>query len=179
MNHTTGRLAKSTVHSDWNISRTGPMGSLETHMADTTNQLTANKELVERWHEALITGEVDDLDQLLSDDIEIHRPDLSEPLVGRDAAKEMVESVKKSTPDQRMMTDILIAEDDHVAVHFTWQGTYKGPELEGEEKEFECIGTEFDRIENGRLVDSRILWDNLSFMQQLGAIAEEETIPKG
>ena len=142
-------------------------------MAETTNRQEANKAIVERWHEALVTGNGDDLEELLGDDVVIHRPDLPEPLRGRDAAAEMVEAGAQSTPDQRTTIDTIVAEDDDVAVHFTWQGTYQGPEMADEGKAFECIGTEFVRIEDGRLVESRFLWDNLSFMQQLGVIAED------
>lgn len=143
-------------------------------MAETTHRLEANKAIVERWHEALVTGDGDDLEEVLDDDVVIHRPDLPEPLSGRDAAAEMVEAGAQSTPDQRTSIDTIVAEDDNIAVHFTWQGTYQGPETADERKAFECTGTEFVRIEDGRIVESRFLWDNLSFMQQLGVIAEED-----
>ena len=143
-------------------------------MAETTHRLETNKAIVERWHEALVTGDGDDLEELLGNDVVIHRPDLPEPLRGRDAAVEMVDAGAQSTPDQRTTIDTILAEADHVAVHFTWQGTYQGPETAGEGKAFECTGTEFVRIEDGQVVESRFLWDNLSFMQQLGVIAEED-----
>ena len=148
-------------------------------MAETTHRLEANKAIVERWHEALVRGDGDDLEELLGDDVVIHRPDLPEPLRGRDAAAEMVEAGAQSTPDQRTAIDTIVAEDDHVAVHFTWQGTYRGTEMADEGKAFECIGTEFVRIEDGRVVESRFLWDNRSFMQQLGMIAEDAVAGDG
>ena len=55
---------------------------------------------------------------------------------------------------------------------FTWTGTHKGTFLgvPATGKRVSVKGVVIDRVVGGKMIDSRILMDNLGMMQQLGVI---------
>ncbi|WP_227380489.1 ester cyclase [Haladaptatus halobius] len=141
-----------------------------------------NKELVERTSfEVYTEGNVDLIDEMVSDDYVLHDPTSPEEVRGPDGLKEHVKTYRDAFPDLDATIESLIAEDDLVAVRFVTRGTHEGPlpdlpDLEPTGKEFEVTGTEFDRIEDGKLAETWLMFDTLGFMEQLGVIPSEEII---
>lgn len=138
-----------------------------------------NIEIVERGSiEVYEKGNLDVIDEVVSEDFVLHDPLTPEEIHGRDGLKDYVEANRDAFPDLNITIEQLVAEDDLVAVHFTFRGTHEGriPDLDLEPTgaEIEIIGMEFDRIEDGKLVETRLLYDTLGFMQQVGAIPAEE-----
>ena len=66
----------------------------------------------------------------------------------------------------------MVAEDEKVVSRFTWSGTHRGTFLgvPATGRSISVKGVVIDRIVEGKMVDSRILLDGLSMMQQLGAL---------
>ncbi len=63
-------------------------------------------------------------------------------------------------------------EGDKVVSRFTWTGTHRDTFLgiPATGRRVEVKGMAIDRLESGKMADSRILMDTLSMMQQLGVI---------
>lgn len=138
----------------------------------------SNTELVERCSfDPYTTGELDAIDEMVSENYVLHDPTEPEEIRGREGLKTHVESLRTAFPDLSASIEALIAEDDLVAVRFTTSGTYEkrlpGLDVEPTGETFEISGMEFDRIENGELVETWLAYDTLGFAQQLGAIPED------
>jgi steroid delta-isomerase-like uncharacterized protein len=138
-----------------------------------------NKELVERGSfDVYEEGELELVDELVSDDYELHDPSWPEEIRGRDGFKQSIETIRNALPDLSISIEHMTAEDDLVTVHFTFRGTHEGPipelGLEATGEEVEVVGMEVDRIEDGKLAETWVVNDTLGFMQQLGVIPAEE-----
>jgi predicted ester cyclase len=72
----------------------------------------------------------------------------------------------------RWVVDEMVAEDDKVVSRFHWTGTHKGNFLgiPATSRSVTVNGVVIDRLESGKMADSRILMDTLGLMQQLGVI---------
>jgi steroid delta-isomerase-like uncharacterized protein len=66
----------------------------------------------------------------------------------------------------------MFAEEAKVCTRFTWTGTHRGTFLgiPATGKHIAVKGVVIDRLEGGKMADSRILMDTFGMMQQLGVI---------
>ena len=75
-----------------------------------------------------------------------------------------------SFPDSRMTVEQLVAEGDRVAFFARWVGTQEGPmgpfPATGKRAELDIAGVH--RIENGKIAETWVTWDNLAVLTQLG-----------
>jgi len=64
----------------------------------------------------------------------------------------------------------MIAEGDYVAFYGTYSGTQKGPmgPFPASNKKASVDFSGIHRMENGKIAETWITWDNLSFLAQLG-----------
>lgn len=137
------------------------------------------EELVRRVQYDTYTGEedLDVIDELVSDEFVQHDP-LVDDVHGPDDFKEYLETFQNAFTDITATIHQMIAEDDLVASHFTVRGTHEGQfpglDIEPTGEEFEIDGMEFDQVEDGKLVESWLMYDALGFLQQLGALPDEE-----
>lgn len=137
-----------------------------------------NKEIARRASfDSFTTGDVDALEELVSEDYVLHDPDWPEEMRGRDGLRTYVETLRTGVPDVSFEYDHMAAEGDLVAVHFTCSGTNEGPipelGIEPTGNEFTVTGMEFDRIEDGKLAETWVVIDTVGLMEQLGANPEE------
>ncbi len=135
-------------------------------MADTMK----NKELVRRYREIHNTNRLDQLDQIVARDLISHNmmPGLPQ---GIDSAKKSHQMFIASFPDNRYMTDDLIAEGDYVVERWTTTGTMSGSPFMGmpaNGKKFKVSGVSIYRINNGKIVEHWGEFDQLAILQQLG-----------
>ena len=84
----------------------------------------------------------------------------------------LAEIVFPAFPDMRWSVEEQIAEGEQVLTRFTWRGTHRGPfaGIPATEQQVEVWGMVLDRVRDGKLVESRILMDNLGMLQQMGVI---------
>lgn len=138
----------------------------------------ANKELVRRVQYDTYTGEedLDVIDELMSNEFVQHDPSAGD-VYGPDGFREDVETWQNAFSNITATIHRMIGEGDLVASHYTVCGIHEGPipdlDLEPTGEEFEIEGWEFDRIENGKLVETWHMIDTLGLLQQLGALPEE------
>lgn len=129
-----------------------------------------NKELVRRVQYETYSGEEDSdiIDELVSDEFIQHDPIAGE-VRGPDELKETVESFQTAFPDLTFTVNHMVAENDIVSSHFTVSGTHEGSfpdlDLDPTGKEFEIDGMEFDRVEDGKLVETWLMPDVFGFLQ--------------
>lgn len=137
----------------------------------TSKQLEDNKNLIHRFTASTNAADWDAFDELLTEDFSRHcqaTPDVQ--VTSREEFKKLQESFLVSMPDQHITIEMLIAEDDMVAGYATYSGTFTGPmgEFQPTGKSVESKFISFFRIEEGRIAELWVEWDNLTMLTQMG-----------
>jgi steroid delta-isomerase-like uncharacterized protein len=91
---------------------------------------------------------------------------------GREGLKQVIAAFRTAFPDIHWVIEEMVAEGDHIFSRFTWRGTHRGEffGVPATGKQISVKGMVVDRVVGGKMVDSRILMDDLSMMRQLGVI---------
>ena len=91
---------------------------------------------------------------------------------GREGLKQTLAMLFAAFPDLHWTTEEEAAEGDKHWSRFTWRGTHRGDfmAIPATGNQVVVNGVVIDRIVEGKMVDSRILMNDLSLMQQLGVI---------
>jgi steroid delta-isomerase-like uncharacterized protein len=91
---------------------------------------------------------------------------------GLEGLKDVLRSMRTGFPDIVFAIQEQITEGDKVASRFEWTGTHSGEFLgiPATGRRVAVWGFVFDRLEQGRIKETRILMDILGLMMQLGAI---------
>ncbi len=91
---------------------------------------------------------------------------------GREGLKGVLLKFRSAFPDIHWTVSEQICEGDKVVTRFTWTGTHRDTFLgiPASGRRVEVKGVVIDRLEAGKMADSRILMDTLGMMQQLGVI---------
>ena len=136
-----------------------------------SKQLKANKNLVNRFTEALNAADWEGLDDLLTEDFSRHCQATPGVQVNSpEEFKKLQQSFLSSMPDQKITIEMLIAEGDKVAAYATYSGTQTGPMEEfpitGKFVEFKFLS--IFRIKEGKIAELWVEWDNLNMLAQLG-----------
>ena len=130
-----------------------------------------NKTLVRRVIEEVYNqGNLAVVDELAAGDLLIHMT--SQEIRGREGAKQYVAALRAGFPDLQITIEDQIAEGDRVVTRWTACGTHMG-QFQGippTGKEVRVVGTDIDRIADGKTVECWSHVDELGMMQQLGAI---------
>lgn len=136
--------------------------------ADSTE---ANKQLVRGMAEAINARDFDALDDLVAADVRRHSaatPDVT--VENLDQFKEFLHQDLAAFPDAVQEVDFMLAEGDLVAGRFFYRGTQTGqmgpfpPSSMALDLPF--IG--ILRIEDGKIAEIWVEWDNLNALTQLG-----------
>jgi steroid delta-isomerase-like uncharacterized protein len=133
-----------------------------------------NKELARRSWEMLVNEHNPDaIDELYTPDFVWHEPD--QDIQGPEEGKQFLSTYLSAFPDMRVTVEDEIAEGEKVVTRWTIRGTHQGEIAEFGEptgKQVEIKGITIHRIEDGKIAEEWERYDNLSIMQQLGAISE-------
>ena len=109
-------------------------------------------------------------------DTYVHHDPASPHVRDRDGLKETVRAFRSGCPDLHITTDDLVAEGDQVTKRWTIHATHTG-DLAGlppTGKRIALSGLELFRLADGKIVECWSAYDNLSLLQQLGAIPTPE-----
>jgi steroid delta-isomerase-like uncharacterized protein len=132
-----------------------------------------NKVLAHRAWE--IVDNPDLLDEVYASDVVWHEPD--QEIQGLEEARQFIDMYKTAFPDLKATVEDVIAEGDKVVTRVTIRGTHQG---EVEEfgpptgRQIELKGITISRIEGGKIVEDWDSYDNLSLLQQLGLVPEQQ-----
>ena len=131
-----------------------------------------NKAIVRRLvEEAQSAGNISLVDELLSSDFIDHTP-LPGFSPTREGIKALFTALRVAFPNLHVTIQEQIAEDQKVMTRKTFSGTHGGEFLgvpaSNRQVEFEVI--DIMSVVDNQITDHRVIVDNLSLMQQLGAI---------
>jgi steroid delta-isomerase-like uncharacterized protein len=91
---------------------------------------------------------------------------------GLEGLKDIIRAMRAGFPDIVFSTQEQVVEGDKVASRFEWTGTHKGDFLgvPATGKSVRVWGMVIDRLEQGRIKDTRLIMDTLGLMTQLGVV---------
>ena len=136
-------------------------------------KLEANKDLVRRFTAVLNAGDFDALDGMLTEGFSRHSqatPDVE--VRSREDFKKLQKTYAAISPDQHIKIKMLIAEGDRVAALATYTGTQTGPmgNFPATGKKYTMTFLSIFRIEDGRIAELWVEWDNMAILKQLGLL---------
>ena len=139
-----------------------------------------NKALMQRIHAEVSNGNVEIFDEVLAEDYVRHcqamPPGLQEI---RDTAtfKAFVADFVNAVSNCKDEIDFIIADSNMVAYVTTTTGVQTGPmgNLPASGKEFMLKNIVIQRIENGKVAETWISWDNVAMLTQLGFFPPAES----
>ena len=98
-------------------------------------------------------------------------------LVADETLKQRVLRFLEAFPDLRVDANLVVADGELVAVNLTGRGTHEGT-FQGVPptgRRWAATCSAFYRVENGRIVDAWINWDELTILEQLGGVRRAVT----
>ena len=136
-----------------------------------------NAAIVRRFADEVITqGQIDWAAQFVWEDV-VEQVPLPGQGPGLEGLKDIIRAMRTGFPDLVFSIQEQIAEADKVASRFEWTGTHQAEFLgiPATNRHVRVWGIVIDRLENGRIKDTRIIMDTLGLMTQLGALASSPT----
>jgi steroid delta-isomerase-like uncharacterized protein len=133
--------------------------------------LEENKQVVRRFiEEAINKGNVDAAGDYMAEDV-VELVPFPGQRPGLSGLKDVLRGLRVAFPDMHWTIEEQIAEADKVLTRFVWTGTHKaaffGVAATG--KPVMVWGMVIDRLEHGKVKETRILMDALGLMKQMGA----------
>jgi len=101
--------------------------------------------------------------------------ELLAPSVDIEGAKEFVRSFHAIFGNMRLTVLDLLAEGSQVAIHWRVEGIHQGEYLgvAATGKPVMYQGIALLRVKDGKIIDDIAYWDDLSILQQLGAVPKQ------
>ena len=130
-----------------------------------------NKAVIRRFFDAWNARQPDVFDSLMASDVVRHCE--ATPAVEARSLNQIKEFLAQDTaifPDSLQTINLMIAEDNLVAVWTTYEGTQLGPmgpfPASGRKVQFD-FGAMF-RIDSGKIAEWWVTWDNMKILRSLG-----------
>ena len=135
--------------------------------------IAANKALVQRYVDEVQNGhDIDALDTIFAQDFIDHADTFDGLFQGMEGLKRGYVEMLSAFPDYRVTMHEQIGEGDRVVTYktisFTHQGAFQGIPATGKRIEFKVI--DIFRIENNLIAECWLVFEELKFLRQLGAI---------
>jgi steroid delta-isomerase-like uncharacterized protein len=136
-----------------------------------------NKDIIRQAHASLQAGDLDGFKSLISSNYIRHcqamPPGLQE-IHGTEKFFSFIEEFIKAVPSYTDSLSHMIAEGDKVAYVSTMKGTMTGPigGFPATGKSFTLENIIIQRLEDGKVVETWVSWDNVAFLSQLGLMPE-------
>ena len=132
-----------------------------------------NMAIVRQTHADLAAGDFGAFKSAISPNYKRHcqaMPPGLQDLHGTEQFFAFLEEFKVAVPDHQDSISNMIAQGDKVAYISTITGTQTGPmgELPPSGKSFTLVNIIIQRLENGKIAETWVSWDNVAFMSQLG-----------
>jgi steroid delta-isomerase-like uncharacterized protein len=133
---------------------------------------TENIATLQRFVEEVINqGRLDAANDLVEENF-IELDPLPGQRQGREGLKAVVGMMRAAFPDIHWIVEETVAAGEKVVSRFKWSGTHRGDFLgiRATGRRVTVPGVAIDRLNAGKMADSRILMDTFGLMQQLGII---------
>jgi steroid delta-isomerase-like uncharacterized protein len=131
-----------------------------------------NSTVVRRFVEEVITqGQIDRAAEFVWEDV-VEQVPLPGQGSGLEGLKDVLRAMRFGFPDLVFAIQEQIAEAEKVVSRFEWTGTHQGQFLgiPPTGKSVRVWGIVIDRLEAGRIKDTRLIMDTMGLMMQLGVI---------
>jgi predicted ester cyclase len=133
------------------------------------------KSLVQRLEDAMNKRQLDQLDEVMAPDFVRHCEATPHVEVrSLEQFKEFLRQDAASFPDNVQTFTHIVAEDDMIGIFATYEGTHLGQmgpfAPTGKKAKFDFAG--MFRVENGKLAEFWITWDNMTILGQLGLLPD-------
>jgi steroid delta-isomerase-like uncharacterized protein len=138
-----------------------------------------NAVVIRRFAEEVITrGDIESAAQFVWEDV-VEQVPLPGQGPGLEGLKDILRIMRSAFPDLDFSIKEQIAEGDKVASRFEWEGTHEGEFLgvPATGRRVRVWGIVIDRLEKGRIKDTRIIMDTLGLMMQLGVLPPSSSAP--
>jgi steroid delta-isomerase-like uncharacterized protein len=129
-----------------------------------------NEAIAKRGFEAFNTGDMSIVDEITAEDAVGHDPALPEDTRGPEGTKQVIQTYREAFSDLEFKIEDCFSDGDLVCIRWSSSGTNDG-ELMGMPATGKHVtngGISIDKIQDGKIVESWIQWDNAGLMQQLG-----------
>ena len=125
--------------------------------------------------EGINLGGIDSIAQFVWEDV-VEQVPFPGQGPGLEGLKDVLRGMRSAFPDLHFSVEEQIAEDDKVLTRFEWTGTHRSDFLgvPATGRPVKVWGMVLDRLQDGRIKDTRIIMDILGLMMQLDAFT-----PKG
>ncbi len=138
-----------------------------------------NVEVVRRAHEALNDRNVEAFAAELSPSYVRHCQAMPPELQELQGTKEFLGFIRdwlQAVPDHHDTLSQMIADGDRVAYVETMTGTQVGAlgDLPATGKKFELVNIVIQRLEDGKIAETWVSWDNVAFLRQIGIMPGTE-----
>jgi steroid delta-isomerase-like uncharacterized protein len=132
-----------------------------------------NMAIVRKAHADLAAGDIESFKAVLSPNYVRHcqaMPPGKQELHGTDEFMSFIEEFAAAVPAHRDSISEMIAQGDRVAYISTISGTQTGPlgDLPASGKSFTLVNIIMQRLENGKIAETWVSWDNVAMLSQLG-----------
>jgi steroid delta-isomerase-like uncharacterized protein len=131
-----------------------------------------NATVVRRFVDEVITnGNIESAEKYVWEDV-VEQVPLPGQGPGLDGLKDILRAMRTGFPDIVFSIQEQVTENDKVVSRFEWTGTHKGVFLgiPATGRPVRVWGIVIDRLEDGRIKETRILMDTLGMMGQLGVL---------
>ena len=141
-------------------------------MSTEQNKIVARQLIEEIFNQ----GNISLIDEILATDFIEHEELPPGMPSGREGIKLATTMLRSAFPDFKATIEDVVVEGDKVAFRLTWSGTHEGEfmDMPPTGKSFSIAVFDILRITGGRIVEHWGLMDNMSMMQQLGAMPAPE-----
>jgi steroid delta-isomerase-like uncharacterized protein len=137
--------------------------------------LEENKAVVQRLFDAINTGSLDELAQVVAPDVVDHNAVIFMQPEGPGGVEDGIRTLLQGFPDLRLTTQELLADGDQVVARFTMSGTNTG-DYRGlpapTQQHFESEAIAILRVADGRVTELRGTADRLGMLTQLGILPD-------
>jgi steroid delta-isomerase-like uncharacterized protein len=128
-----------------------------------------NKKAQEQFGEAINSGKLEHLRDLVSQDVKDHDPAPNQG-PGPQGYIDFFGMMRNAFPDMKVEVETMVAADDKVAFAYTLTGTHKGDFMgvSSTGKNIKARGMQISRFENGKMVERWGSSDELGILKQIG-----------
>ena len=131
------------------------------------------RELVLRYGEEVWNQRrLDVIDEIFAADHIYRDPLLTDLARGPEGVRRKVVAFTSAFPDSHVEFEFVVAEGEWAALYWRYSGTHQGEMLgiPATGRHASAEGAHFCRGSEGKIVESRVVWNGLSFLQQLGLV---------
>jgi steroid delta-isomerase-like uncharacterized protein len=139
--------------------------------------MNSNSKVVKDFIDTVLNrGDIDSSGQFFCDDM-VEQVPLPGQGPGLEGLKDVLRGMRAAFPDMHWTIEEQICEGDKVVTRFEWTGTHRAEFLgvPATGRPVKAWGMVIDRLEDGKIKDTRILMDALGLMMQLGALPRPQS----